>query len=196
MGNIFCLPLAVAVFPLGILAGSLSAAGSCVNNGLALFSNTNYRGDCQGTPHDALDNTNKPSCVDINFSTGVYSLLKSDQLKCCFLYEQPCPNRESPFYPQRPNLLSQRVFVGSIPDLSIYGWGGTTIKSVVCPDAETCAALQADAVTTKQQVWVEQTVRDPYSGQKSVRKVLEENMVSLRPYWLDLQLAEGHENAI
>ncbi|KAK4180957.1 hypothetical protein QBC36DRAFT_374650 [Triangularia setosa] len=200
----------LSFLPLCVLGRSLSAIETCASNGLAFFTGVDYEGECQSIPFDALDNTHRASCVDINSSMPIYSLLKSSSLPCCLLYDhsltsldliaspsrQPCPNRNSPFYPQRPNLMSQRVFVQGIPDLCRFGWEGNTINSVVCPDAVTCLALQKDDTTVTYDVLVEKLIENPYTGQHTRKNVKEKREISLRGYWLDLQKARGHERAI
>ncbi|KAK0714224.1 hypothetical protein B0T21DRAFT_396260 [Apiosordaria backusii] len=184
------------LFPLCVLGSSFADVGACRTDGIALFSDINCQGVCETIAFEALDNTRKSSCVDISSSMPISSLFKSKDLPCCFLYEKPCPSRNSPFYPQRPNLLSQRVFVGRIHDLTRYGWGGNTIKSVVCPDADTCLALKHDNVTAPLEVWVEKRVENPYTGKYTLRKENERRDVSLRGYWVDLQKAKGHQRSI
>ncbi|KAK0669172.1 hypothetical protein QBC41DRAFT_346584 [Cercophora samala] len=189
--------LLLALFsPLSVLGSSPKTVGACGSSGLSLFANVGYEGPCQPFSFAALDNTDKASCVNVNSSLPVYSIYKGSALACCFLYEQPCPDQNSPFYPQRPYLTSQRLFVPGIFDLSRFGWEGNTIKSIVCPDKATCESLKYDEPVSIQDVWVERTVENPYTGKKFKKKAKEQREISLRGYWLDLQNVEGHERAI
>ncbi|CAP65252.1 uncharacterized protein PODANS_5_4860 [Podospora anserina S mat+] len=194
MGRLTGLLLAL-LSPLCVL-GSPKTVAACGSTGLSLFAEANYEGPCQAFSPETLDNTHQASCVDISPSIPVNSIYKGSSLSCCFLYEKPCPDPSSPFYPQCPNLVSQRVFVPGISDLCRFGWGKNTIKSIVCPDKHTCESLKDDMSTTTLTFFVEKEIEDPFTGRVTKKKEPQKREVSLRGYWLDLQQVKGHKRAI